>query len=176
MASNNTNKNTLLQLFADNIVGNITASTLRTFISSIFDDKEVQVNKFTTLSSFEAQPNLNIYEKSLVVIYNSTPDENGVYISLINQPQDRQYLMLISSADKVENMTKVVYEFSASDSQNVITGLNYTGNLVDVFVDGIKYRDSLITKNSTLTTNGTNIILNTGLELNSNVEVICYTK
>lgn len=176
MASNNNNLNTLLQLFADNVVGNITASTLRTFISTVFGDKEVQINKFTTLNSFEAQPNPTIYEGSLVVIYDSTPSENGLYRATLNQAQNRQYLMQVSSASEVEGLTKITYEITATDSQNVLTSLLYTANLVDVFVNGIKYRDALITKNSTNTTNGTNLILNVPLELNDIVEIVCYTK
>lgn len=176
MASNNNNENAILQLFADNVVGNITAETLRTFISTVFQDSEVRINKFTTLASFEAQPNPTIYEGSLISIYGSTVDENGMYISSLNQPQDRQYLTQISSAGKAREMTKSTYEFTASDNQTVITGVSYSDNLVDVFVEGEKMRDALITKNSALDTLGTNLILSTGLILNSTVEVVCYVK
>jgi len=143
MASNNNTKDIILQLFADNTVGNITAQTMRDFIDAIFDSSEVQHNKFRTLSDFEAQDNPLIYEGSLVMIFNSTDAENGTYYSTINQPKERKFLTQISSNVKVNSTITTPYEYIANANQNIFA-CNYSDDLVQVYVDGKKIKYSQI--------------------------------
>lgn len=174
--TNNYTKNTLLTLFADNVNGNITAETLRTFISSTFDTTEVIVNKFQSLSHFEAQANPTIWEGSLVVIYDSTPAENGLYRALINQPQDRQFLVQVSNNDKVESITRTPYEFIATEAQTLFY-CEYSENFVDFYVNGKKLKQSELEYNSSVDANGTNVVIkNSTLLAGDEVEIICHTK
>lgn len=168
--TNNNKKDILLRLFADNTVGNITAATLRQFISDIFDDKEVIINKFQTLDAFEAQENSNIFEGSLVVITNSTPKENGIYISQINQPKERKFLTQISNNTTPLNVSKETYEYISSKNQNVFA-CNYSDDLVEVYVDGKKIRKSQIIANT-----GTSITLLSPLPKDAEVEIITTIK
>lgn len=168
--TNNNKKDILLRLFADNTVGNITAATLRQFISDIFDDKEVIINKFQTLDSFELQENNNIFEGSLVAITNSTSNENGIYISQINQPKERKFLTQISNNVKPLNERKEIYEYISSKNQNVFA-CNYSEDLVEVYTDGKKIRKSQIIANT-----GTSITLLSPLPKDTEVEIITTIK
>jgi len=168
--TNNTKKDILLRLFADNTVGNITAATIRQFITDIFDDKEVAINKFPTLSKFEEQDNSSIYEGSLVVITNSTPEEKGLYISTINQPRERKFLVQISNNTSPIPERKENYEYKASQGQNVFA-CNYSDDLVEVYVDGKKIRKSQVIANS-----GTTITLLQPLDKDQEVEIITIIK
>lgn len=164
--TNNNKKDILLRLFADNTVGNITAATLRQFITDIFDDKEVIINKFPTLSKFEEQDNPTIYEGSLVAITNSTPEENGLYISQINQPRERKFLVQISNNVKPITERKEVFEYSASQGQNVFA-CTYSEDLVEVYVNGKKIRKSRVIANT-----GTSITLLDPLNKDDIIEII----
>jgi len=164
--TNNNTKQIILQLFADNTVGNITAQTMRDFINSIFDDSEVTFNKFQTLSEFEAQDNPTIYEGTLVVIYNSTPQEQGIYYSTINQPKERKFLNQLSSNITLEEGITTPYEYIANAGQNIFA-CNYTNNQVVVYVDGKKIRNSQV-----MTQANTSITLLTPLNGGEEVEII----
>jgi len=168
--TNNNKKDILLRLFADNTVGNITAETLRKFIEDIFNDKEVIINKFPTLDKFEEQDNNTIYEGSLVSIYNSTPEENGLYISQINQPKERKFLTQISNNVNPISFKKENYEYLSSQNQNVFA-CNYSDDLVDVYVNGIKIKKSQIIANT-----GTSITLLSPLNKGDEVEIISTIK
>jgi len=166
MASNNNTKEIILQLFADNTVGNITAQTMRDYINAIFDDSEVQFNKFQTLNDFEAQDNPSIYEGSLVVIYNSSDSEQGIYYATINQPRERQFLTQLSSNIKENGGVTTSYEYTANANQYMFA-CNYTNNQAVVYVDGKKVP---VSKVDTLAT--TSITLTTPLSGGEEVEII----
>ena len=168
--TNNNKKDILLRLFADNTVGNITAATMRQFIEAIFDDKEVIIKKFKTLQDFESQDNLDIYENSLVVITDSTPEENGLYISQINQPRDRRYLTQVSNNSKPISIREESYEYKASQGQNVFA-CNYSDDLVKVYVNGKKIKKSQVIANT-----GTSITLVSPLNKDDEVEIITTIK
>ena len=168
--TNNNKKDILLRLFADNTVGNITAATLRQFISDIFDDKEVVINKFPTLDKFEEQDNSNIYEGSLVSIFDSTPEENGIYISQINQPNERKFLKQISNNVSLFSEQKNNYEYIAAKNQNVFA-CNYSEDLVEVYVNGRKIRKSQVIANT-----GSSITLVTPLNKGDEVEIVSIIK
>ena len=164
--TNNNTKEIILQLFADNTVGNITAQTMRDYINAIFDDSEVQFNKFQTLNDFEAQDNSSIYEGSLVVIYNSTDSEQGIYYSTINQPRDRKFLNQLSSNIKNDTGITTPYEYIANAGQNIFA-CNYTDNQVIVYIDGKKVKNSQV-----MTQANTSITLVTALNGGEEVEII----
>jgi len=168
--TNNNKKDILLRLFADNTVGNITAETLRKFIDDIFEDKEVIINKFTTLEKFEEQDNPTIYEGSLVSIYKSTPKENGLYISQINQPKDRKFLTQISNNISPVSEKRENYEYIASKNQNVFA-CNYSEDLVEVYVNGRKIKKSQI-----ITNTGTSVTLLSPLNKDDEVEILTIIK
>ena len=160
MTNNNTKQN-LLNLFADNVAGEITANTIRKFIEDVFDDKEVHIAKFDSLSSFNSSLDTQktlIFEGSLVAITNSTDIENGLYISLANLPKTSDLLMQFSSNSKITK-SKVTYtDVTAQDGQFAFNAV-YTDNLVEVYVDGNKRAQSRIQINSSPTTLGTTVIL-----------------
>jgi len=164
--TNNNTKEIILQLFADNTVGNITAQTMRDYINAIFNDSEVQFNKFQTLNDFENQDNPSIYEGSLVVIYNSTDSEQGIYYSTINQPRERKFLNQLSSNIKNDSGITTTYEYIANEHQNIFA-CNYTNNQVIFYVNGRKVRDSQI-----MTSANTSVTLLTPLSGGEEVEII----
>lgn len=90
MTTNTTVLDTL-SLFPDNSNNEISASDMRTFVSSVFGDKEVKAIKLQKSTDI-AFNNSYIYEHSIVLIYNDKPDFNGVYLSLLNQPTQLNHL------------------------------------------------------------------------------------
>ena len=164
--TNNNTKNIILQLFADNTVGNITAQTMRDYINAIFDDSEVIINRFQTLSNFEAQDNPTIYEGSIVAITDAVDSEQGLYIATINQPRERQFLTQLSSNIKANSGVTTPYEYTANANQNIFA-CNYTDNQVIVYVDGKKVRDSQV-----MTQANSSITLVTALNGGEEVEII----
>ena len=96
MASNNNLKDQILALFPDNNNFEITAADIRTYVEAIFSDKEVVVIKLRNLSDLAAN-NANIYEGSLVVIYqDADPNNVGIYLSTTNQPTSPSELIQVS--------------------------------------------------------------------------------
>jgi len=168
--TNNTKKDILLRLFADNTVGNITAATIRQFITDIFDDKEVSIAKFNNLDKFEEQDNPDIFEGSLVVITNSTPEENGLYISQINQPKERRFLTQISNKISPNKEIEKNFEYTANSGQNVFA-CEYSEDLVEVYVNGRKIKKSQVVANT-----GSSITLLTPLNKGDEVEIITKIK
>lgn len=95
--TNNDVKNQVLALFPDNANFEITASDMRMYVEAIFADKEVVIIKIPTASDL-AFHNANIFEGSLVVIYNdSTEGVVGIYMSMVNQPTLMTDLIQLSS-------------------------------------------------------------------------------
>jgi len=172
MASNNT-KNETLNLFLDNVYGNITAADLRTFVSNIFDDKEVVVRKYVNLDAFEIADNSNVFEGSLVVITGSTDAENGLYISLSNQPTSRTNLLQVSNNTTPAQLIKTNYEFVAHAGQ-FLFNVEFLDNNVDVFVDGSKWAASEIMMSNGGVGIGTVITFIEPLAGGEAVEIICY--
>ena len=171
--SNNNNKQTILNLFLDNIVGNITAETLRNFISTIFDDKEVIIKKFDSTEIFNAaseDEKSDIYENSLIIIKNDN-ENNGVYLSLKNQPQSITDFVRISNNFSYDNYTKTVYEYTAFEDQFYFE-CQYSDNLVDVYKNGLKIKNSDIVMNE----NGDNIVLKNKAENGDEIEIVCLVK
>lgn len=169
--TNNNNKQMILQLFADNVVGNITAETMRIYINAIFDSSETIINKYRTLSEFESADTASVYEGSLVTITDTIPSEQGVYVSRFNQPSNRDQLTQLSSSIVSSQGSRVSHEYIADVGQ-VIFQAEYTDNLVDVYVDGSKIPDSKITLNSNIGVNGTVVVLNDSLSGMEFVEII----
>ena len=89
--TNNTTKNDILELFPDNATNDISAADMRVYIEAIFE-KEEKIIKIALVSDLAA--NTNIYEGSLVVIYNDG-DNSGLYLSIINQPNSITHLIKI---------------------------------------------------------------------------------
>jgi len=83
--ANNIIKDQTLNLFPDNVNGEITASDMRQFIDNIWWDKERKINKFKTLQDAFVYPDL--YQLDLFLIVEEQNDsKNGVYVALVNQP------------------------------------------------------------------------------------------
>lgn len=94
--TNNNLKDQILALFPDNNNFEITAADMRTYVEAIFSDKEVVVIKIRSMSDLAAN-NANIYEGSLLVVYNdSNPENIGIYLSKVNQPTSPADLIQVS--------------------------------------------------------------------------------
>ncbi len=97
MASSNTLKDTILELFPDNNNKEISAADMRIFVAAIFDHKEELVIKAQDEADMKSQ-NANIFEGSVVLI--SQGDEAGVYISRANNP------ISLAQLDKVADLAE----------------------------------------------------------------------
>ncbi len=82
--TNNTTKDEILALFPDNADNEISAADIRVYINAIFE-KEEKIIKIDNLVNLAAN-NTNIYEGSLVIFYNDTNNQ-GLYLSIVNQPE-----------------------------------------------------------------------------------------
>ena len=178
--TNNTHKQTILNLFADNVSGEITAFTMREFINAIFDDSQVIIKTFSSLLAFEnatSEQRADIYEGSLVAITNTELGEEGMYVATANQPATRDLLRHYSNNSDPKPYQKETFEFTSQENQSAFA-CEYTDNLVDVFIGGSKVADSKVLKNSTAISNGTTVVLiNLGsLPQGQLVEVVCYKK
>ena len=177
--TNNTNKQAILNLFADNVSGEITASTMREFINSIFDDTQVIIKTFSSLEAFEnalPEQRADIYEGSLIAITSSDPSEEGMYISTVNQPAQRTLLRQYSNNIAEKPYQKETFEYTAQEGQ-IAFDCSYTDNFIDVFIDGNKFPTSKLLLNSTPTTNGTKVVLLENVVTQGQlVEVVCYRK
>lgn len=172
--TNNNNKERILNLFADNVSGEITAGTLREFINTIFDDSEVIINSFASLQSFEdsqAEQRADIYEGSLVAVTNSSNEENGLYVSTMNQPSERSFLAQISNNSKLSTASVTSYESTAQEGQFQFSAI-YSANLVNVYVDGKKIRESRTILNSSTGLDGTFVILLDPATQGQEVEIV----
>lgn len=171
MASNNNTQNTTRNLFLDNTVGDITAESLRTFVDNIFSDGEVKVNKYASLAAFEAGDVSTVYEGSLVVC---TGSDKGLYIALSNQPTSQSLLTQISNFEvQPTALVKTNTEVTATVGQYIIFA-EYKDNLVDLYIDAEKIRNSEYVLNSTAISNGTMIVLTDPLLGGEEVEIISY--
>ena len=128
MASNNKAEQDILALFPDNFTNEISAEDMRTYVSSIFSDKETIVKKIDRIVNLGAN-NENIYEGSLVVFWNDE-DVNriGLYISKINQPTGITDLIQISTITGeditvVQDTKEIVINTSVSIVLNPISQL-----------------------------------------------------
>lgn len=171
MASNNNTQSSTRNLFLDNAVGDITAENLRTFVDNIFEDGEVNISKFTSLTNFESGDVSKVYEGSLVVC---TEEDKGLYISLSNQPTSRTFLVQISNYElQPTDLEKSNFESIGVAGQYMFT-VEYKDNLVDFFVDAEKLRASRLMLNSTPGINGTTIVLVDPLLGGEEVEIVSY--
>jgi len=84
MASSNTLKNAILELFPDNNNKEISAADMRAFVNTIFDNKEELVVKIIMKSELKANKS-KIFEGSIVLI-TADGDDTGVYVSKANNP------------------------------------------------------------------------------------------
>lgn len=173
--TNNNTKQLILQLFADNVVGNITAETMRTYIESIFDDSEVIINKYKTINEFESANKDTIYEGSLIAITDTVPSEQGIYVAKFNQPSDITQLTQLSSSAVSSLGDKVSSEFIAADGQ-VLFQVEYTDNLIDAYRNGLKIPASKVTLNSNVGVNGTVIILTEASLKDDVIEIVAIVK
>jgi len=97
--ANNIIKDITLDLFPDNVNGEITASDMRQFVNNIWWDKERKINKYPTLNDAYSDPYL--FALDIFLITKELPDsKNGIYVALINQPNN------ISEIVQVANLTK----------------------------------------------------------------------
>lgn len=94
MASSNTIKNDILALFPDNNTREISASDVRAFVEGVFGDREVVIVKIATASDLASQSS-KIFEDSIVIVYNE-PANNGVYLSVTNNPYSLTQLKKIA--------------------------------------------------------------------------------
>jgi hypothetical protein len=106
MASNNQTCEQIKALFPDNTTHEITAEDMRLATDALCMDKETVVIKLPTLADLPSN-NSQIYEKSLVTIYDDTNlANNGIYIALINQPIDitglKKVATVVSAGSTVE--------------------------------------------------------------------------
>ena len=84
MASSNTTKDLILELFPDNNTQEISAADRRIFVHSIDNTKEELIIKAIDEADMKDN-NTRIYENSVVIITGSG-SENGVYVSRVNTP------------------------------------------------------------------------------------------
>ena len=97
-------KNQILNLFLDNISGDIVPKDMRTFVTNIFDSKENIIRKVTDSNNliFIDYP---IKQNDLVVINeaNNRNSRNGLYLAKVDNPTFN-YLELISSEIDTNNI------------------------------------------------------------------------
>ena len=111
--TNNTNKNDILSLFPDNSNNEIDAADMRSYVETIFDDKEVSIVKIDTVVNL-ASNNSNIYEGSLVTIWNDyNQNRIGLYLSKVNQPTLITDLIQLSSitGEDVDGAINYTYDY-----------------------------------------------------------------
>lgn len=131
MASSNTLKNTILELFPDNNNKEISAADMRVFVNAIFDHKEELVIKAQDEEDMKTK-NADIFERSVVLISHAG-DESGVYISRANNPIS--LLQLDKVADLAEGgvtpgtglsdfMIKYIHNKSYLDAYYTYSGKN----------------------------------------------------
>jgi len=153
MASNNNTKQIILDLFIDNVTNDISASDMRSFINSSFDTKEEIIIKIDTLNNLSAN-NSNIYEGSLVIIWNDKPN-NGVYLSVINQPLDINDLILIQATTSIVLESLNPYNKVTQDYEHFLYNFNnfkennnskfyYNGDGTLNYEDGIDRNSTII--------------------------------
>ncbi len=82
--TNNTIKDQIIALFQDNADNEISAADMRIYIEAIFNSKEEIITKIALETDLPSS-NDNIYEGSLVIIYNDG-ETSGLYLSTTNQP------------------------------------------------------------------------------------------
>lgn len=103
--TNNITKDEVLALFPDNSNNEINAADMRSYVEAIFGDKEVLINKIRKMVDL-AGSNADIYEGSLVVVFNDPePEKIGIYIARQNQPvdeEDLQQISIISNEDIID--------------------------------------------------------------------------
>ncbi len=87
-------QNETTNLFLDNIVGNITADDLRSFVDNVWIDKENPIHKITNLSDIETVE-LGKIDKDDTILCTQGTDE-GVYIALVKNPT-REDLQKVNS-------------------------------------------------------------------------------
>lgn len=90
--TNNTTEQDIIALFPDNVDNEISAEDMRTSINGIFTDRQENIVKIADFSELSILN--NIYESTLVVVY--TGIDKGLWLSIINQPQDSTNLIKIA--------------------------------------------------------------------------------
>jgi hypothetical protein len=92
-------KDLILDLFADNTDGDITASDMRKFVEGVWADKERKINKYKTLSEALSDPYL--YQLDLFLIVDEPViSRNGIYVALINQPNNENEIVQVANLTK----------------------------------------------------------------------------
>lgn len=145
--TNNTTKDQVLTLFPDNNNNEINAADMRTYVEAVFDDKEVYVTKLRRITDL-AGSNANIYEGSLVVVFNDPdPQKIGIYISKLNQPtveHDLQQISIISNEDVIDlsdhnhawiSTTSANGGSIVSNTDTTVTIAEGYGDIVDNYTD-----------------------------------------
>ena len=94
-------KNQILNLFLDNIVNDITPSDMRIFVNAIFDNKENNIRKLSTLASVEKVYPTPIIDNDLVIIIEDG-DNNGIYLVLNDNPTQADLMLIAGSGTGAE--------------------------------------------------------------------------
>lgn len=116
--TNNTKINNVLALFPDNADNEISAADMRTYVNTIFSDKETQIVKVDTVVNLSSK-NSEIYEGSLVVIWNDVNSSRiGVYISKVNQPTSITDLIQLSTitGEDVDGSINFTYDYKIENN------------------------------------------------------------
>lgn len=79
-------KDRILNLFLDNIVKDITAADMRTFVNAVFDGKENTIRKLDKIKDITRVFSVPIFKGDLIVVYND-PENNGIYMAMKDKPQ-----------------------------------------------------------------------------------------
>jgi hypothetical protein len=101
-------KDETLNLFPDNTDGDITASDMRQYIDNIWKDKERKINKYPNLS--EAFAHSELYQLDIFLITKEPiQSKNGIYVSLINQPNNETEIVQVANLTKNDVLEVPVY-------------------------------------------------------------------
>ncbi len=129
-------KESILTLFDDNVVGAISASDMRVFVETIFDNKENEIHVFETIDDIEEyRNNINIgsekypISKNDVIIITEINNSNwgnnkGVYIATKDSPGKTDIEKI--SADNYDNFIKTgeATQLISLDSDKNLTWIN----------------------------------------------------
>ncbi len=132
--TNNTLKDSILDLFPDNNNHEITAEDMRIYVGAIFDNKEELVIKIPNEASIPAN-NTKIFEASLVIVYDDH-GKTGLYVSKVNQPSTLSEMIKISSLDFDDNY-RVIFTDGINDMDAGYTPQNPLSVATKEYVDNL---------------------------------------
>jgi len=186
MASSNTLKNTILELFPDNLNKEISAADMRVFVNAIFDNKEEIVIKAWDETEMKTLRD-KIFEGSVVMITHSG-EESGVYVSRANNPisllqldkvADLAEESIIPSSAMEDFMVRYVHNKAYLNAEysytnNNISNIKLNEGVAQIYDINFTYTDNNITQTAIEEIESTHQVIITYGYLNNNISTKTY--